>query len=241
MKAMLLAAGFGTRMQPITLSRPKALVEVGKMTLLERNIRYLKAFGVDELVINVHHFAEQIIDFLKEHDNFGITIHISDETDAVLETGGGLKRAAPYLQGNAPFILMNVDILTDLDLAKMRNFHAEHNALATLAVTNRTSSRALLFDENFELKGWQNDNTGEKILTTEQNISLQKFAFSGVHILSPAIFEVIAQEGKFSIITTYLALAKQYAIYGFEHSESKLLDVGKPEAIEKAIHLFGGR
>ena len=237
---MILAAGFGTRMQPITLTRPKALVEIKGITLLERNIQYLKSFGVEEIVINVHHFAQQIVDFLKEKDYFGIKISISDETDAVLETGGGLQRAKPFLQGSEDFILMNVDILTSLNISQLFDYHKNKpNSLATLAVTTRPSSRQLLFDEKMQLKGWSNENTGEKILVNEDETHLKPMSFSGVHIISPKIFEYMQMQGKFSIITAYLELAKSQNLYGYKHDGDLLLDVGKPEAIEKAIQMFG--
>lgn len=239
MKAMILAAGYGTRMQPLTLTRPKALIEVNGVTLLERNIRYLMAYGVTELVINVHHFATQIIQFLAEKQHFGINIHISDETDAVLETGGGLKRAAPMLMGTQPFFLMNVDMLTDLSLEALWAFHhRQPNALATLAVTARTSSRQLLFDSENTLKGWKNLSTAESILHAEES-TLQPKAFSGIHLLSPDIFSHLHDSGKFSIIPAYLSLSNTHKILGFDHSGGKLLDVGKPEAIAVAEAMFG--
>jgi N-acetyl-alpha-D-muramate 1-phosphate uridylyltransferase len=239
MKAMIFAAGLGTRMQPLTLNRPKALIEIEGRTLLERNILYLKSGGITEIVINVHHFAEQIVDFIEKNAGFGIKIHISDEKDAVLETGGGLLRTRPFLAGEEDFLVMNVDILTDLSLKNFIAFHQKQaNALATLAVTNRNSSRALLFDAHNQLKGWRNDKTQEQILIDTEN-TLEAFAFSGLHIISPRIFDLIQQEGKFSIITTYLDLAKTQAIYGYNHSEGKILDVGKPEAIAIAAELFG--
>lgn len=239
MKAMIFAAGLGTRMQPLTLNRPKALIEINGRTLLERNILYLKSGGITEIVINVHHFAAQIEDFIAKNAQFGIKIHISDEKDAVLETGGGLLRARPFLAGEEDFLVMNVDILTDLSLRDFIAFHqTQANALATLAVTHRNSSRALLFDADNQLKGWKNDKTQEQILIDTEN-TLEAFAFSGLHIISPRIFDLIQQDGKFSIITTYLDLAKTQAIYGYNHSEGKILDVGKPEAIAIAAELFG--
>ncbi len=236
---MILAAGLGTRMQPITLTQPKALVEVKGKPMLQRNIEYLKAAGVTEIVVNVHHFAAQIVEFIRSNNEFGIRIHISDETDAVLETGGGLKRAQPFLDGQEAFILMNVDVLTDLSLAEIIAFHKSHkDALATLAVTERASSRLLLFNSDQKLKGWKNEKTGEQILLDSEESNLTAKAFSGVHILSPRIFQYMTQEGKYSIINTYLALAESHSIYGFDHSEGFFLDVGKPEAILLAEKLL---
>lgn len=235
---MILAAGFGTRMQPITLTRPKALVEIGGITLLERNIRYLMSFGISKIVINVHHFAEQIIDFVEKKDHFGIEILISDERDAILETGGGLLRAKPFLQETEGFVLMNVDILTNLSLTQIIDYHnTKPHALASLAVSKRTSSRQLLFDENMQLAGWKSDK--ESILVEQNNPNLSEFAFSGIHIISPAIFDYIEMQGKFSIIAAYLEMAKTQALYGYNHTGDLLLDVGKPEAIAQAIEWFG--
>lgn len=235
---MILAAGFGTRMQPITLTRPKALVEIGGITLLERNIRYLMSFGISKIVINVHHFAEQIIDFVEKKDHFGIEILISDERDAILETGGGLLRAKPFLQETEGFVLMNVDILTNLSLTQIIDYHnTKPHALASLAVSKRTSSRQLLFDENMQLAGWKSDK--ERILVQKDNPNLSEFAFSGIHIISPAIFDYIEMQGKFSIIAAYLEMAKTQALYGYNHTGDLLLDVGKSEAIAQAIAWFG--
>lgn len=237
---MILAAGLGTRMQPITLTRPKALVEVKGISLLERNILYLKAAGIEEIVINVHHFAQQIQDFLAAKQNFGISIHISDESEAVLETGGGLLRAKPFLQGDSDFILMNVDMLTNLSLEKLADFHKNKgNALATLAVTERKSSRQLLFNAEMQLKGWENTATNDIILLNEAKTDLKPLAFSGIHLISPRIFDYLQGEGKFSIINAYLELAKNHNIFGYNHSGDLLLDVGKPEAIDLAESMFG--
>ena len=239
MKAMILAAGFGTRMQPLTLTRPKALIAIKGKTLLERNIGYLQSFGVTEITVNVHHFANQIADFIAENKAFGITIHLSDESDAVLETGGGLKRAQRFLEGDSPFFLMNVDILTTLSLEKLLLSHQKNeDALATLAVSDRSSSRVLLLDENQRMKGWRNEKTQEQILHASPETPLIPKAFSGVHILSPRIFDFMTQTGKFSIIDTYLELCQTQAIYGFDHSGDAFLDVGKPEAITTAEALF---
>ncbi len=236
--AMILAAGFGTRMQPLTLTRPKALVEVGGITLLERNIHYLKSFGISEIVINVHHFAQQIIDFLQEKDHFGIEIFVSDERDAILETGGGLQRAKPFFHAKEDFVLMNVDMLTNLSLSHIAEYHhSKPHSLATLAVTARVSSRQLLFDEEMKLAGWQSEK--ETLLVQKNEKVLKQRAFSGIHIISPKIFAHLEMEGKFSIITAYLALAKTHNLYGYDHTGDLLLDVGKPEAIAKAVEIFG--
>ena len=235
MKAMILAAGLGTRLKPFTDNHPKALAEVNNKPILLRNIDYLRSFGIDEIVINVHHFADQIIDFIQENNIPNILI--SDETDLVLETGGGLKKASNFLEDSNPFVLMNVDILTDLDLGKMISFHKEKNPLATLGVSKRESTRCFLFNEKNELCGWRNKNTNEeKISKTETNYN--EFAFSGIHIIHPAIFKLMKHEGKFSMVDVYLELAKTERILGYDHSGSHLIDVGKPESILKAETIF---
>lgn len=237
MKAMIFAAGLGTRLKPFTEHHPKALAAVNGKPLLQRNIEYLKSFGVQEFVINIHHFPEQIRDFLSRHNNFGCSISLSEETDTLLETGGGLKKAAPLLQGDEPFIVMNADILTNLNLARMIDFHKNSGSLASLAVTDRTTSRYFLFNQAYELCGWKNIKSGEeKIMTDEGNLAPK--AFSGIHILDPAIFGLIEQEGKFSIVDVYLALCADHTISGYDHSSDILIDVGKPEAIQQAESLF---
>ena len=234
MKAMILAAGLGTRLKPFTDKHPKALAPVNGKPLLQRNIEYLLSYGIKEIAVNVHHFAAQIIDALQQNNNWGSEIFISDETDEVLETGGGLKKAAPFFKDESePFILMNADILTDLDLHRMAAAQKETDSLATLAVTGRATSRYLLFDEENMLCGWENEKTGE-----QKGKAGNKKAFSGIHIISPRIFPLIQEEGKFSMIDLYLRLCNDHCISAFDHSESKFIDVGKPESIEKAEQLF---
>ncbi|MBX9853203.1 MAG: nucleotidyltransferase family protein [Cytophagaceae bacterium] len=237
MKAMIFAAGLGTRLKPFTENHPKALAVVNNKPLLQRNIEYLKSFGVDEFVINVHHFPQQIISFLKEHDNFGSNITISDETNALLETGGGLKKAAAYLTGDEPFLVMNVDMLTNLDISKMIAFHKANKSLATLAITERTTSRYFLFNKKNELCGWKNIKTNEEKISKKENDFIPK-AFSGIHIIEPEIFKLIKREGKFSMVEVYLELCARHTIMGFDHSSDILIDVGKPESITKAESLF---
>lgn len=237
MKAMLFAAGLGTRLKPFTSNHPKALAEVNGKPLLQRNIEYLKHYGITEFVINVHHFPEQIISFLERNDNFHCNIFISDESDALLETGGGLKKAAQFLTGSDPFLVMNVDILTDLDLSKFIKWHKENDALATLAVTERETSRYFLFNQRNELAGWKNLKTEQEIIVKPEN-DLRARAFSGIHIIEPAIFDYMKQEGKFSIVDVYLELCREHKILGYDHTSDILIDVGKPEAIAKAESLF---
>jgi NDP-sugar pyrophosphorylase family protein len=236
MKAMILAAGLGTRFKPWTDKHPKALALVNGKSLLERNLVYLQSFGIKEVLVNVHHFAEQIREAIIINDGWGSNIHISDESDEVLETGGGLKNAAEFFDQGS-FILMNADILTDLDLNAMMSFHNEKKPLATLAVTNRRSSRYFLFDRNERLSGWRNTKTGEEKISIPGK-ELKEKAFSGIHVISPEIFPLIHLQGKFSIVDVYLELAGTHSILGFDHSGSKFVDVGRPEAVLIAEKLF---
>lgn len=234
-KAMLFAAGLGTRLKPFTDNHPKALALVNGKTLLERNIEYLKSFGIKEFVINVHHFSDQIIDFLQSNNSFDVTIHISDETDEVLETGGGLAKARKFLE-NETFLVMNVDILTDLNIHNLFAFHAKHRPLVTLAVSDRKSSRKLLFENDMWLKGWRNHSTGEEILESDQE--LKELAFSGIHVIEPELFDLLPSGGKFSIMKSYMELMKSEIIMGFDHSGGKLVDVGRPESVKEAEWTF---
>jgi N-acetyl-alpha-D-muramate 1-phosphate uridylyltransferase len=236
MKAMILAAGLGTRFKPWTNEHPKALALVNGKSLLERNILYLQSFGITEVILNVHHFATQITDAIYKHKGWGSHVSISDETGQVLETGGGLKKAVGFFDYGS-FVLMNVDILTDLDLEAMIFFHEEKKPLVTLAVTNRKSSRNFLFDNHDRLSGWRNSKTGEEKIPIPAS-SLTEKAFSGIHLISPEIFPLIQREGKFSIVDVYLELAAAHPILGFDHSGSKLVDVGRTESVAVAEKLF---
>ena len=237
MKAMIFAAGLGTRLKPFTNHCPKALVEVNDKTLLEHSIRYLQRFNIYEVIINVHHFAAMIEDTIKDNGGFGSDITISDERAELLETGGGLKKAAPFFDGEEAFVVMNVDVLTNLDLWKMIPAHFDNNAIGTLAVMKRDSSRQFLFDSDMTLCGWRNNNTGDERIS-QIRTPLHQYAFSGVQILSDTVLKNIPFEGKFSLIDLYLFLAKSQIIKGYDHSGNIFLDVGKPESIEKAAYLF---
>ncbi len=234
---MILAAGLGTRLKPFTDHHPKALAVVNDKTILQRNIEYLASYGVDDIIVNVHHFADQIIKHIDDHNQFGVKITISDETNQVLETGGGLKKAAWFFDEGKPFVLMNVDILTDMKLNEMVQFHMQHNPMVTLAVSERVSSRCFLWNEKNELCGWRNNNTQEEKISRTDSKLTEK-SFSGIHIIDPSIFPFLTQEGKFSIVDSYLELAKTKTILGFDHSGCQLMDVGKPESIVKAEGLF---
>jgi MurNAc alpha-1-phosphate uridylyltransferase len=232
MQAMILAAGLGTRLRPVTDSKPKALVEVGGITMLELTIRYLKKYGVDRLIINLHHFPDQIKSFLKEKNNFGLEILFSDESNALLDTGGAIKKAKSLFDPKSPLILMGVDILTDLDLSEMIKFHNKNKPLVTLAVKDRITSRSLLFNKIMRLEGWRNNQTGELkgVVSDKNSIAL---GFSVVHIIDPVIFNFIKENGAFSIIDLYLRLMKEHHILGFRHDHSIWMEFGKIENIRE--------
>ena len=235
-KALIFAAGKGTRLKPFTDSHPKALALVNDVPLLERNIKYLQSFGVTEFVINVHHFGEQIVEFLEKNNHFGAKIDISDEKDELLETGGGLLFAQKYLENEENFIIMNADILTDLNIHELVKFHETHLPLATLAVSDRNSSRKLFFNSEMVLKGWMNKNSGETKMA-EFNSDFKELAFSGIHCINSSIFDKIKRRGKFSIMEEYLDLMFENNILGFQH-EARLIDVGRPESVIEAENYF---
>jgi NDP-sugar pyrophosphorylase family protein len=236
---MLFAAGLGTRLKPFTDSHPKALAPVNGKPLLQRNIEYMKSYGIEDFIINTHHFAEQIVEFLDAHDNFNARITLSYEPGEPLETGGGLKKAAWFFKGDQkPFLVMNADILTNLDLGAIVHYHETHKPLATLAVTHRKSTRNFLFDDAMRLCGWTNLQTGEKRMSRPYTDDLQPLAFTTVHVIDPAIFPLITQEGKFSIIDTYLDLARDHDIRGYLHDQDIVVDVGRPESIAEAERYF---
>lgn len=240
MKAMVLAAGLGTRLRPLTNDRPKALVTVGDRTLLQITLDRLRSIGVRDVIVNVHHFADLMIDYLKANDNFGLHIEISREEE-LLDTGGGLKKAAWFfLENNGatrePFILHNVDVISNIDLCRMVQFHTERNALATLAVQNRETSRYLLFDSDGQLCGRRAVRDG-KVEMISQVSDPQARAFSGFHVISPDLLTKMIEEGAFSIIPTYLRLAAAgEKITAFNADEYYWRDLGKPDSIAQAEH-----
>lgn len=233
---MIFAAGLGTRFKPWTDAHPKALALVNGKSLLQRNIEYLAKYGIKNLVVNVHHFSDQIIKAVDMHKGWGSQIQISDESDQVLETGGGLKKASPLLSGDL-IVIINADILTDLDLDAMIQLHQSTNALSTLAVTNRKTSRYFLFNNEGILSGWRNTQTGEQIISRPADHYHEK-AFSGVHVISRELLNHLTKEGKFGIVDVYLELSKTHIIQSFDHSGNKFIDVGKPDAVAKAEALF---
>lgn len=234
---MIFAAGTGSRLKPYTDHIPKALIPIDGKPMLEHIILKLKAAGFTEIIINVHHLGEQIIEFLAGNDNFGITIHISDERDYLLDTGGGIKHAAQFLQGDEPFLVHNVDIISNVDLKALYQHHLDTNPLATLLVSKRDTSRYLLFNKENKLSGWRNKETGEvKSYYPDFDPSIHnEFAFNGIHVISPQIFEWMDEwTGKFSIINFYLAVCAKTPIQAFEQADLRILDIGKPDALELA-------
>ena len=255
MKSMIFSAGLGTRFKPWTDKHPKALALVNGKSLLQRNIEYLQQHGINDVIVNVHHFAEQIEDAIVENDGWGSDILVSDERDEVLETGGGLLKAKELFTPGENFITCNVDILTDLDISKLVAFHEEKKSLISFAVTGRKTSRYLLFDENNRLCGWRNTKTGEEKIPAgslkkenpnslkEEIIKLPLIekAYSCVVLFDYDIFRLMEEygfTGKFSLIDLYLKLASGHLIMGYDHTGDRLVDVGKPESIAIAESLF---
>jgi NDP-sugar pyrophosphorylase family protein len=237
MRAMILAAGLGTRLRPLTDNRPKALVEVAGRTLLEITLHRLREFGIREVIVNVHHFADMVVDYLKKNDNFGMRIEISRE-DVLLDTGGGLKKAAWFFlqEGHAeePFLLHNVDVLSTIDFRRMAEFHEQNQALATLAVQERETSRYLLFDEQQQLCG-RRTGRGQGSEIVRPSKETHALAFSGVHLISPRLLAMMSEDGVFSIINSYLRLAGQgEKIIAFRSDEFYWRDMGKPENVAAA-------
>lgn len=237
MKAMIFAAGLGTRLKPLTDTLPKALVEVGRKPILQHVIEKLKAEGFDEIIVNVHHFAEKIIDFIDANNRFDIRIEISDERESLLDTGGGIKKASWFFDDGKPFLIYNVDILSNIRLRELYEYHLHQNNLATLVCSERKTSRYLLFDRENALKGWINEKTGEtKSPLTDFNSGLyQKLAFSGIHVFSPSILSYMKDfPEKFSIIDFYLSICHKTVIKAYLPKHFELLDVGKIDALQKA-------
>ena len=242
MKAMILAAGLGTRLRPLTEDRPKALVEVAGRTMLEITLARLRSFGIYDVIVNVHHFADLVLQYLKARNNFGMRIAVSQE-DVLLDTGGALKKAAYFFSGNSeqstePFILHNVDVISTIDIGRMVQFHSENQALATLAVQDRETSRYLLFDQQLQLCGRQSglDRKPELVRSSPGlSAKMQALAFSGIHVISPRFLGMMTEEGIFSIITSYLRLAaKGEKILAFQVDEYYWRDLGKPENVRQA-------
>ena len=248
MKAMIFSAGLGTRFKPWTDSHPKALAPINNKSLLQRNIEYLQQYGITDVVVNVHHFADQLIEAIMKNKGWGSKITISDERDELLETGGGLLKAKEFFTPGEKFITCNADILTDLDINKLIKFHNEKKALISFGVTKRKTSRYLLFDEYDRLCGWRNTKTGEDkgpIITFPKGEGIRdtivEKAYSCVVIFEYDIFRLMEEKGflgKFSLIDVYLNLAAEHLIFGFDHSGDRFVDVGKPDSIVMAESVF---
>mgnify|MGYP003044167127 FL=1 len=243
MKAMIFAAGLGTRLRPLTDHTPKALISVAGKPMLERVILRLKEAGFNDITVNIHHFGEQIIEFLRANNDFGITIHLSDERDMLLDTGGGIKKARPFLDGNEPFLVHNADILSDINLAELYRHHRESNAEATLLVSQRQTSRYLLLDDANRLHGWINKSTGEVKPAgfDYRETKYRELAFGGIHIISPSLFHLMDDgqwNGKFSIIPFYLSACTKVHIQGYPLQGFRWFDIGKPETLAQAEEYY---
>src|SRR5215212_25440 len=236
MKAMIFAAGLGTRFKPWTDEHPKALAVVNGKTLLQRNIEYLQQYDIRDVVINVHHFPDQVREAIEKNNGWGSNITISDESDELLETGGGLLKAK-HLLADKTFLTINVDILTEINLKYFLAKHQQENSLITVAVSDRKTSRYLLFNKYNRLIGWRNTKTGEEKIAIHAKDIFEK-AYSGLAIFEPSVFELITFKGKFSLIDLYLALAQENKIAAFDHSAQKLIDVGKPDSVAEAEKMF---
>jgi len=239
MKAMILAAGIGSRMGRLTKDKPKALISLNQIPILEHVIRRLITAGVSEIIINVHHFADQIVKFIQEKNNFDIRIEFSRE-DKLLDTGGGLKNAQWFFDDHEPFILHNVDIISEIDMKEFSQKIKKSDALAILAVRKRLSTRQLLFDDHLRLMGWKSTGKDQlKIISNRQTENLQEYAFLGIHVISPDLLKLLPRSSKFSIINAYLQISSRYMrIFGSVQNKGFWLDVGTPGNIEKAEALL---
>jgi len=236
MIAMIFAAGLGTRFKPWTDKHPKALAVVNGKTLLQRNIEYLQQYDIRDVVVNVHHLPDQIIDSIEKNNGWGSTITISDESDELLDTGGGLLKAKSLLFRDT-ILTLNVDILTEINLKHFLAHHQQENSLITLAVSERKTSRYLLFNKYNRMIGWRNKKTGEEKMVIQAKDVFEK-AYSGLAIFQPEALDLIPQKGKFSLIDVYLSLAPQNKIAAYDHTGERIIDVGKPESVAKAEQMF---
>jgi len=235
MKAMILAAGLGTRLRPLTKNVPKALVEINGRPILEIIILQLKSYGFSDIIINIHHHYNQVIDFLRANDNFDVNVQISDEKDKILDTGGGIKKASWFLNDNKPFLVHNVDVISDINLKDMYDFHCKRHPLATLAVKDKDSSRSLVFDHSYRLFGWENSSTGEsRIVSALEKSDKTNIGFCGIHVIDPDIFQHMNSNDKFSIITTYMNVSLEHPIIGYPVEQNLWMDIGSFEKLEHA-------
>ncbi len=237
MKAMIFSAGLGTRFRPWTDKHPKALAIVNGQSLLQRNINYLQQQGIDDVIVNVHHFPDQIREAIDRNNGWGSTVAISDESGEVLETGGGLLKARDLFTPGEDFLTINVDILTNLDIRAMLAAHQQKEALVTLAVTGRSTSRCFVFDKEQRLTAWRNVTSGQERRSREGKDEVNK-AYSGISIFNYRFFDLVSLQGKFSLVDAYLELAKDNVLIGFDHTGDKWVDVGRPESVAVAEGMF---
>jgi NDP-sugar pyrophosphorylase family protein len=238
-KALIFAAGLGTRLKEHTSDKPKALVQLAGKPLLQHAIEKLMAHQITNITINVHHFADQVISFLEHHPFPGVQIHISDEREELLDTGGGLKKAETFLAGSEPILIYNVDVISNLDLNLLESYHRTSGSLATLAVRQRETSRYLMFDQNLQLAGWKNISNGETRISCEDSFAnAVPYAFCGIQIVQPEIFKLITEKGKFPIMDLYLRLAQTEPIHAFIDTSTIWMDLGKPDQLQIAEGLM---
>jgi N-acetyl-alpha-D-muramate 1-phosphate uridylyltransferase len=236
-QAIIFSAGPGPGLKPWTDQHPKALTPINGKSLLQRNIEYLQGYGIHDVIVNVHHCADQVTEAVLNSGGWGSQVTLSDESGALLRTGGGLKKAAWFFKETAPFVVMNVDVLTDLDLNNMLSFHEAQGSQATMGVTKRLTSRNFLFNEQDLLCGWINTQSGEQRMCRADHPLIPK-SYSCVNIFQPAVLEMVSKEGSFSIIDLYLEVAKHALVIGYDHTGDQLVDIGSIENIQKAEALF---
>jgi NDP-sugar pyrophosphorylase family protein len=236
MKAMIFAAGLGKRLGQITESLPKALVDLNGKTVLQMAVEKCTFYGFDDIIINIHHFADMVEDEIKRLNSMGFRISVSNEREMLLENGGGLYKARDFFD-NRPFLLYNVDIVSDLDLNALFRLHLEKRGLATLAVRHRPGKRFLLIDHEGQLRGWRNISTGQQILAGVEDDGLSEIAFSSMHIVEPEIFNYM-KEGIYTMIDLYLKLASEHRIYTLKHDEGYWIDIGTPESLDLVRNLL---
>lgn len=228
LKAMILAAGTGTRLRPLTDNKPKALIEVNNIAMLEHQINYLMFYGVNEIIINIHHFGEQIKNFINQK-KFNIRIEFSDELDQLLDTGGGLKKASWFFDDGKPFFLLGADIYTDLNLTDLLDYHKKFNPIATVAVKKRNSTRDFMIDENNILCGWRNNLTGEEIFSRKSDNRLTNYGFSVIHVINPDIFNLIEETEPFTMTSLYMRLVKNNIVMAYPHNQDEWFEFGRLE------------
>lgn len=234
MKAIILAAGLGTRLKEVTANKPKALIEVNGITMLENVIQKLKNQGINDFLINIHHFGQSIIDYLNDNDNFGVNITVSDEREQLLDTGGAILKAKNFIRGGEPVIVHNVDIISDISVQDLLKYHNTNNSVATLCVRKRNSGRGLLFNNNMHLVGWTNIKKQEFKWVKDNPTDYNLFAFSGIYMIAPNFADLITQTGSFSIIDTWLEIANDSVISGWVDTSPKWHDLGTIEKINIA-------